>query len=169
LNENDRKVAKKLVAIEMAKINRPIAQPSASDSSRMLNGAAASSVITQSTFDVKVLDEFDRVCGLKSTSESSSGPKRLSVDEEISFFVKAVHSADDFQRFWKQNQTTLPRLASLVRRYNVCPATSVASESTFSIAGYLNRKQRSSLSSTAMRYSMVLKNKNVLNKLKKNI
>lgn len=152
----------------MAKIGRPTAPSNASGSSRMLHGAAASSVITQSTFDVKVFDEFDRVCGLKSTTESSSGSKRLSVDEEISFFVKAVHSADHFQHFWKQNQTTLPRLASLVRRYNVCPATSVASESTFSIAGYLNRKQRSSLSSTAMRYSMVLKNKNALNKLKSN-
>ena len=151
----------------MAKVHRTTAPSSASASSRMLVAAAASTGVTRSTFDLKIFDEFERVCGLKSTTDSSTGSRRLTIDEEISFYIKAVHTADEFQFFWKHHQSTLPRLSNLVRRYNICPATSVASESTFSIAGYLNRKQRSSLSSTAMRYSIVLKNKNALNKLKK--
>ena len=37
------------------------------------------------------------------------------------------------------------------------PATSVASESSFSIAGYINRKERSSLSSSQLRMTMCTK------------
>ena len=155
LNENDRKVAKKRIMIEMAKAHRLTAPSNASASFRFLGVTAASSGVTRSTFDLKVFDEFERVCGLKPSADSSPGHRRLTIDEEISFYIKAIHMTDKFQVFWKHNQSTLPRLASLVRRYNIYAATSVASDSTFSVAGYLNREQRSSLSPTAMRYSVV--------------
>ena len=49
----------------------------------------------------------------------------------------------------------LIRLSTLVKETSVIMATSCASESTFSIAGYLQRKARSSLSSKALRHSML--------------
>jgi hypothetical protein len=49
-------------------------------------------------------------------------------------------------------------LARLVRHYCIMPMTSVASESAFSMAGYIQRKHRSSLSATTLRYSMLLRN-----------
>jgi hypothetical protein len=147
----------------MEKIHQSTTSTRAASSSR-LSSAAATNIGTQSTLDV--FDEFDRLCGLKPPETLSVALKQLSIDEEISFFVKAVHSADEFQRFWITHQATIPRLATLFRRFNICPATSVASESTFSVAGYLQRKQRASLSSSAMRYPIVLKNKTALSKLK---
>jgi hypothetical protein len=163
LTESDRKAAKKVIAVEMEKIHQSTTSTRAASSSR-LSSVATTNIGTQSTLDV--FDEFDRLCGLKPAEKLSVTLKQLSINEEISFFIKAVHSAYDFQRFWITHQATLPRLTILVRRFNICPATSVASESTFSVAGYLQRKQRASLSSSAMRYSIVLKNKTALNKLK---
>lgn len=147
----------------MEKLRRPTVLTSIAASSRDSSGATTN-VAVQSTFDV--FDEFDRLCGLKPAEKLPVGVKQLSIDEEISFFIKAAQAADDFRRFWIIHQSALPRLAALVRRFNICPATSVASESTFSVAGYLQRKQRSSLSSSSMRYSILLKNKTAINKLK---
>ena len=54
-------------------------------------------------------------------------------------------------------------------KFNIIPATSVASESSFSIAGFIQRKQRSSMSSEMLKCPIVLKNckKNLMN-LKRN-
>ena len=89
----------------------------------------------------------------------------MTLDEEISAYVEAAKSSTDFQSFWKQHSKSLPRLAHLVRRVNIIPATSVASESLFSIASFLNRKQRSSLSSRTLRYLLVLKDRHLIDKL----
>ncbi|CAF2982201.1 unnamed protein product [Rotaria sp. Silwood2] len=72
----------------------------------------------------------------------------MTVDEEISRYIKlaSAKSADDFQQFWIENGKQLPRLANLVRRMNIIPATSISSEALFSIASFIHRKQRSSLS-----------------------
>ena len=163
LTESDRKAAKKAIAVEMEKLNRPtvLSRPVASSCTASVT---TTNIGVQSSFDV--FDEFDRLCGLERPEKLPVGVKPLSIDEEISFFIKAAQAADDFRHFWRVHQSSLPRLASLVRRFNICPATSVASESTFSVAGYLQRKQRSSLSPSAMRYSILLKNKTAINQLK---
>ena len=56
----------------------------------------------------------------------------------------------------------LPHLAALVRAYNIQPASSVASESLFSIAGYVPWKQRSSLTANTLCCSMVLRDRDIL-------
>ena len=71
--------------------------------------------------------------------------------------MSTYKQAQEFETFWNEKQTLLPILSSLVRRFSIIPATSVASESAFSLAGYINRKQRCSLSPTTIRYLMVLK------------
>lgn len=83
--------------------------------------------------------------------------KELSLKEEICMYLSKCKTTNSLQGFWNENQTTMPLLASFARRYGIIPATSVASESAFSVAGYINRKQRSSLSPSTLRYQMVLK------------
>ena len=48
-------------------------------------------------------------------------------------------------------------LASLVRKYLIIPASSVSSESAFSVANFIQRKERSTLSSKALKKSIILK------------
>ena len=72
--------------------------------------------------------------------------------------------ADNFQQFWVLHHHRLPRLAGLVRRPNVIPATSVTNEALFSVANFLHRKQRASFSPKTLRYLLVLKNRHVLDK-----
>ena len=113
-------------------------------------------------------DTFASLCGVSGPARAGTY-RSLTVDEEVSCYIKAAQTGEGFQAFWNQYKNKLPRLAQLVRRFNVVPSTSVASEAAFSIAGYVHRKQRSSLSSTSIRYSMVLKDRHLLEKIKPRI
>ncbi len=62
-------------------------------------------------------------------------------------------------QFWQQHQSELNCLSRIAFDHLVTPATSVASESSFSTASYLLRKQRSRLTPTNLSYSMFLKDK----------
>ncbi|CAF3336675.1 unnamed protein product [Rotaria socialis] len=73
-----------------------------------------------------------------------------------------VQGGQPFQEFWSSYEMKRPRLAALVRAYNIRSVSSVASESLFSIAGYVQRKRRSSLASNTLYYSMVLRDQDIL-------
>ncbi|CAF1514723.1 unnamed protein product, partial [Didymodactylos carnosus] len=105
-----------------------------------------------------LFDNLSVLCGVKRSNGTLrlANKKQLTIDEELCHYVKAVQSATDFRQFWLDNELSLPRLAHLVHQYNAVPATSVASESSFSVAGYICRKQRTSLSPKAVQYSMDL-------------
>lgn len=62
--------------------------------------------------------------------------------EELAFYIENVKSSPIFEYFWTTYENELPYLSTLVRSFNIRPATSVASESLFSIASYVHRKQR---------------------------
>ena len=47
--------------------------------------------------------------------------------------------------FWRTNKNILPLLATLAKKYLAAPASSIASESTFSISANDGRKQRARL------------------------
>ncbi len=49
----------------------------------------------------------------------------------------------------------LPKMFKLALTYNTMNATSVPSESQFSISGYTDRKERARLSSKSLRFSML--------------
>ncbi|CAF2755436.1 unnamed protein product [Rotaria sp. Silwood2] len=83
--------------------------------------------------------------------------KPFTLKQEFSLHISTSTSCKDFQTYWDENKTRLPILASCARRYNCASTTSVASESAFSVAGYIDRKQRASLSTTTLRYLMLLK------------
>lgn len=93
---------------------------------------------------------------------TSDTVRQRSIKEELAFYLDRVQGCQLFQEFWCSNETELPHLAALVRAFNMRPASSVASESLFSVAGYVQRKQRSSLASKTLRYSMVLRDRDIL-------
>lgn len=62
-------------------------------------------------------------------------------------------------QFWKIHQHELKMLSTLAARFLATPATSVPSESAFSTASYLLRKQRSCLSPLNLSFSLFLKDK----------
>ncbi|CAF1514071.1 unnamed protein product [Didymodactylos carnosus] len=102
---------------------------------------------------------FIRGLSIDSTAVMDTDKKILFVREELANYVSRVKPDFKFETFWSENKHDLKCLASLVCRYNVIPATSVASESAFSIAGYIQRKQRASLLSSTLKYSMFLRDK----------
>jgi hypothetical protein len=61
--------------------------------------------------------------------------------------------------FWQHNQSELKCLSQIAYDHLITPATSVPSESAFSTASYLLRKQRSRLTPNNLCYSMFLKDK----------
>ncbi len=61
--------------------------------------------------------------------------------------------------FWNLHRIQLKNLYKLATYHLVTPATSVASESAFSTASYLFRKQRSRLTPHNLSSSMFLKDK----------
>ncbi|RNA04212.1 hypothetical protein BpHYR1_033653 [Brachionus plicatilis] len=67
-----------------------------------------------------------------------------------------------FAGFWSTHGILFPKLSKLVRKYNIKCATSVQSESAFSISGYIQRQNRMRLSIFKF-WSIKMKKKNVLN------
>jgi len=62
-------------------------------------------------------------------------------------------------QFWQLHRIELNCLYKYASYHLVSPASSVASESAFSTASYLLRKQRSRLTPENLSYSMFLKDK----------
>lgn len=109
----------------------------------------------------------DRLKIMLGMSTNDISTKPLSAEEELVLFNQAIHSfRGDFACFWLEHREKFARLYRIALRVNIIPATSVASESTFSVAGYVARKQRASLSSTSLRQLMVLKESYRLNDLR---
>ena len=122
----------------------------------------SSSMNSSKTSTLSTISQFRTSCRSLSMdtatvhkSETKSTP--LTLKQELSVYISTSRSWKDFQSYWNEKKTVLPILSSFTRRYNCIPATSVASESAFSVAGYIDRKQRASLSPTTLRYLMLLK------------
>ncbi|CAF3381313.1 unnamed protein product, partial [Rotaria sp. Silwood2] len=141
----------------------------------IMQNVAASSIIIPSfstqrtTANIIIsnpLQKLAMICGqavLVATTTVST--RSMTLDEEISGYIEATQSDVNFQEFWVSHEKSFPRLSRLVRRINIIPATSVASEALFSTASFLNRKHRSALSSRTLRYLLILKNRHLLDKL----
>ncbi|CAM4807921.1 unnamed protein product, partial [Rotaria magnacalcarata] len=111
------------------------------------------------------IDSLFSLCGIAVSSvPTSSIQKTWSINEEIGFYISSVNTDKQlmFASFWFNQEKRLPLMSSVVRRINIIPASSVPCESTFSVAGYIRRKERCSLSPQAIRYSMVLKDRHKL-------
>ncbi len=150
--EDDRQLTKKLIFGKLKNTNL--------DHVALSSSATASGNVKRNPFD-----KLATSCGFSITSSAKKRP--MTLNKEISNYIKAARDADDFQQFWALHGKELPHLSNLVRRTNVIPATSISSEAVFSVASFLQRKQRSSMLSTTLRYLLVLKNRQVLEKFEK--
>ena len=61
--------------------------------------------------------------------------------------------------FWKQHGGELPLLSRMAKSYLFVPATSVSSESAFSVSAHYGRKESSCLSPDNLAMSVFLKDK----------
>lgn len=113
------------------------------------------------------IGSFLRKCEYSTTSKALpiAQTATLTIQQEIGSYISSIDGTTDFHMFWKNNQHKLPGLAFLVRRFCIMPVTSVASESAFSVAGYVQRKQRSSLAPSTLRYSMLLRDSDLLSEM----
>jgi hypothetical protein len=73
------------------------------------------------------------------------------ISSELVYFEKLdAYDLSDFKNF--------PILGTLAKKYLIILATLVASESEFSVSGYIQRKQRASLNPEILEYLMVCRN-----------
>ena len=155
MQDHDRKAAKKLIFRRLNNSSvRPTSLPSSSTSQA-------------TTTKLNALQKLAVACGRILSTSGTTTHSPMTLDEEVSSYIKLAKDKDDFQNFWMTNGKVLPRLSNLVRTVNVIPATSISSEALFSVANYINRKQRSSLSSKTIRYLLVLKNYHLIDELEK--
>ena len=70
-----------------------------------------------------------------------------------------------FQKFWKDHHKTLPILAKRCVSVSIAPLSSVPSESFFSIAGQVHRKERSRLDPETLTLIMLLKGSKIVSGL----
>ncbi|CAF1288942.1 unnamed protein product [Rotaria sordida] len=102
-------------------------------------------------------------------SSSATTSNKSKLIEEISVYkslaqreynsIISGEKNSNVMEFWDTHRIQLKRLYRYVVHHIVSPATSVASESAFSTASYLLRKQRSRLTPENLSYSMFLKDK----------
>ncbi|CAF3904694.1 unnamed protein product [Rotaria sp. Silwood1] len=113
------------------------------------------------------LDHFLSECGLTDfvSSTTKTSNHQRSGKEEVAFYADRVQENNTFEQFRNSYQNELPAMFDLVRSYNIRPATSVASEGLFSIAGNVQRKSRSSLLPKALKYTIVLRDQNIVSYL----
>ena len=158
--QDDRRQAKELIiyrAGNHTKTSSSSTFSSVSDTSTMPLTSTLSSITTQPS--KSKIKSFREKCGVISDIDSRM-KKTYGINQELLRY-ECIESTDNdtFDTFWKRNSPILPILSDMARRYGCIPATSVPSESSFSIAGYLVRKTRTSLTAKNLKYSMFLKDK----------
>jgi hypothetical protein len=115
---------------------------------------------------VNPLDRFLIGCRLITTSSTRShSNRRRSAQEELIYYNNNIQSDESFEDFWNRHKNELPGMVGFVKAYNMRPATLAASESLFSSANYVRRKHRSSLSPNTLKYSMLLRDQEILSDL----
>ena len=77
-----------------------------------------------------------------------SEQKIITIKDEVPGFKTLCKGFNgSFSDFWRQNHSSMPKLTSLVVSTSIIQASSVPVESTFSVSGYVQRKERHTLSS----------------------
>ena len=106
--------------------------------------------------DKSAMFNLIHLVGLKQ-NEILAPEKKESHVMELKKFKTIIKPSANLEDFWNQNKTVLPRLYSLTKQYCAMCGASVPSESAFSIAGFINRKQRAAMCPNMIKWSMFLK------------
>lgn len=106
-------------------------------------------------FNINIEDASDVQENLPSTSTSlvtsllakyvKTSKPATSLEEELNRFCSVSCGDENIMQFWKTNQKDYPKLAKIAKVLLGIPMTSSKSESAFSTAGCLIRKDRASL------------------------
>jgi hypothetical protein len=129
--------------------------------SQSLSSSSQSSIIKPSNKNeqdnqAKILQNFFITCGI-GVQTTPVNFKPSTIKEELAQYIVTFSLYQTFSQYWDSNKDRLPILSSFVRQYNSMCATSIDCESAFSIAGFVHRKNRSSLAPSTLRYSMMLR------------
>jgi hAT family protein len=98
-------------------------------------------------------------CGITCSMAASNGKKALTINQELAKLSSIPKDDYDCATFWREYSNAMPNLAILARKYLSISATSVPSESAFSVSNYILRKNRLALTSRNVKYTMFLKDK----------
>ena len=152
MSREDTLIAKKLIPNLMKKEVQPTEY-------------SISSNTTSSLSTLTLTERLMTMVGMTTTRAPLA--RLLTVEDELTLFIQSIQLfKGNFSSFWTAHRHRFTRLYRVAQRINIVPATSVASESIFSIAGFVTRKQRSSLTSTSLRYLVVLKESHRLDGLR---
>ena len=107
------------------------------------------------------INSFLKTCGVQEMSVLTAVAKitgDLSVKEQISFYIANAKKASHFEVFWTCYGIQLPDMVTVLKYYSCMQCSSVPCKLSFSLSGYINRKQRCSLSLSTIQFSMYRKN-----------
>ena len=104
--------------------------------------------------NINPLDQFVKDFG-EIEEEISISKNNTIKDEVLNYETLCKNFKGTFSEFWTTNQKNFPKLTSLVMKISIIQASSVPSESTFSVSGYVQRKERHSLSSRNLKFTML--------------
>ncbi|CAF1086166.1 unnamed protein product [Didymodactylos carnosus] len=96
---------------------------------------------------------------LPTMATKRSSTQGAAVTQEIPIYVGLSKADYDLSTFWLEHEQRLPILSYIAKKFLQIPMTTVPSESAFSVAAYITRKNRCSLSPTTIKYSLFLKDK----------
>ncbi|CAF3455403.1 unnamed protein product [Rotaria sp. Silwood2] len=114
-----------------------------------------------------VIDAFNESIGELDYTETQSDEKKDTIHDDIRSYRKYVtefnsaHKTDATSSalFWQTYANGFPNLAKLARNYLSTPATSVPSETCFSMSSFLARKERARITGDNLASSVFLKDK----------
>jgi len=96
----------------------------------------------ENSFINDLIADFAKKCGLKLASTQSNknnhSTQSFTFDQEYAYYSTTFFECNnDFSLYCKKNKS----LSQLVRKYCITPASSVPSDSAFSMANYIQRKE----------------------------
>jgi len=98
-------------------------------------------------------------CGISCCTTNTGAKNTLTIHQELAKLASIPKDDYDYATFWQEHGSSMPNLAILARKYLAISATSVPSESAFSVSNYVLRKNRLALTSRNVKYTMFLKDK----------
>lgn len=98
-------------------------------------------------------------CGITTNMNVTGSAKTPNIQQELAKLASIPKDEYGFNTFWREHGKAMPTLLTLARKYLAISASSVPSESTFSVANYVLRKNRLSLTGRNLKYTMFLKDK----------
>jgi len=81
----------------------------------------------------------------------------VSDEDEFETYLLMLNNSSDVQRFWKEHEWQLPKMADIARQLLSVPATSTSSERVFSVCGAVFTERRCRLTAANLEKLVLLK------------